>query len=400
MKAGEKDQITEQLASVLKEIAPDSCFVQNYFSIPFPEEPKICLPNPPIEVAKATHPDDFEDFLNDIQLSETEIKDLAKGTVGQSDSEDWHKQRLGRITASKFHAVSITMDKIDKSNSNNSRIQNLCREIMGYSHFVQTKAMKHGISEEYTAKKKYSKFMRSSKQHKGFECEDTGLHVIASHPYIGASPDMIISCECHGPGVVEIKCPYSICEQTPTPQNYTHMDDKGKLCRSSPYFAQVQGQMAVLSVKYCDFFVYTKHGFLMDRVNFDNTYWNNLLVKLERFWKQFIAPEMLTGKIHTSIEVPKKMIELDHVYATDNTNQKTPKPKTSKPGPLQKPVLPQVFLCPTCGEECSITPKSKEEQSVLCNLCNNWEHLHCGGLRSEAEAQSNIFWLCQKCKSA
>ena len=94
--------------------------------------------------------------------------------------------------------------------------------------------------------------MKMCKHHKNIEFHETGLHVLESHPYIGASPDMLVECECHGPGIVEIKCPYSICEQTPNPDNYKHVDGDGKLKPTSPYYYQIQGQMGVL------------YGFLMD----------------------------------------------------------------------------------------------------------------------------------------
>ena len=35
----------------------------------------------------------------------------------------------------------------------------------------------------------------------------TGLHINAKYPYFGAPPDDIIVCDCHGKGLLEIKCP-------------------------------------------------------------------------------------------------------------------------------------------------------------------------------------------------
>ena len=39
--------------------------------------------------------------------------------------------------------------------------------------------------------------------------QNTGLHINAKFPYLGASPGSLIQCDCHGKGVLDIKCPYS-----------------------------------------------------------------------------------------------------------------------------------------------------------------------------------------------
>lgn len=39
---------------------------------------------------------------------------------------------------------------------------------------------------------------------------NSGLIINPCFPFIGASPDDIIHCDCCGTGVLEIKCPYSI----------------------------------------------------------------------------------------------------------------------------------------------------------------------------------------------
>jgi len=44
--------------------------------------------------------------------------------------------------------------------------------------------------------------------HDGFALKDTGLHVLKDKPYLGAPPDGLVECNCHGKGVLEIKCPY------------------------------------------------------------------------------------------------------------------------------------------------------------------------------------------------
>ena len=50
------------------------------------------------------------------------------------------------------------------------------------------------------------------KKHKAFQLCDSGLVVRSDYPYLGASPDGVVSCACCGNGVVEVKCPYSCCD--------------------------------------------------------------------------------------------------------------------------------------------------------------------------------------------
>ena len=38
---------------------------------------------------------------------------------------------------------------------------------------------------------------------------ETGLFVSCENPIFGASPDGIVSCECHESGLLEIKCPWT-----------------------------------------------------------------------------------------------------------------------------------------------------------------------------------------------
>ena len=73
---------------------------------------------------------------------------------------------------------------------------------------------------------------------------------------------------------------------------------------SSPYYFQVQGQMAVTNRLYCDFFVFSfKHGDVCITVEFDEEFWKNVLEKLIWFWKSIVAPELLTQNLKESDEL-------------------------------------------------------------------------------------------------
>ncbi|XP_050409493.1 uncharacterized protein LOC126824334, partial [Patella vulgata] len=95
---------------------------------------------------------------------------------------------------------------------------------------------------------------------------DAGLLVHPSMPYLGASPDAKVfdpsAYEAYG--LLEIKCPFSkkneTLEQAATDTTF-YLEKNGdsyKLKRKHPngYFCQVQGQLALTGLKWCDFCVY------------------------------------------------------------------------------------------------------------------------------------------------
>ncbi|KAJ8049211.1 hypothetical protein HOLleu_01843 [Holothuria leucospilota] len=103
---------------------------------------------------------------------------------------------------------------------------------------------------ESEAREKYISTMKVE-GHK-LKVEESGLVVCENHVYLAASPDGLISCQCCGEGVLEIKCPLSVSHTTPSPHNLDcvcEMDGKPALKRSHPYFSQVMFEMAVTKTK-------------------------------------------------------------------------------------------------------------------------------------------------------
>ena len=81
---------------------------------------------------------------------------------------------------------------------------------------------------------------------------------------VAASPDGIIDCFYCGKGVLEIKCPYSHRNESieSTASNDPSFclkkdEDLLYLDHKHPYYYQVQTQMFVCNVEYCDFCVCT-----------------------------------------------------------------------------------------------------------------------------------------------
>ena len=56
---------------------------------------------------------------------------------------------------------------------------------------------------EQVAKEAYASYLKG--KHKNFNMSDSVLFISTDHPYLGASPDGLVSCECCGAGGCEIK---------------------------------------------------------------------------------------------------------------------------------------------------------------------------------------------------
>ncbi|KAG0418956.1 hypothetical protein HPB47_004471, partial [Ixodes persulcatus] len=73
---------------------------------------------------------------------------------------------------------------------------------------VDTKATRWGIEKEPVAKKAYQEYMCT--RHNDFRLCDVGFVVDVKDNFLGASPDGIWTCSCHGLGTLEVKCPWEL----------------------------------------------------------------------------------------------------------------------------------------------------------------------------------------------
>lgn len=165
-------------------------------------------------------------------------------------------------------------------------------------------ALLYGIKMEDEARHAYTKEAVRLK-HQDIQVRPTGLTVIPSKAYIGASPDGLVDCTCCGEGLLEIKCPFSIADSAPNESNLKYLKANNKrevnLSKSHPYHSQVQYQMGVTGRLWCDFFVYTKHGFYLERIKFDAERWKALESAAQYFFENHIIPYLMNNKNNTKV---------------------------------------------------------------------------------------------------
>jgi hypothetical protein len=240
-------------------------------------------------------------MLQEIKITKEEAANIEQLTRKQSLSMQWYDHRSGRLTASNFYSACHT-------NVRNPSVS-LIRKIMNYVPIVQSPAINWGKSKEETAFNVYKGLME--KHHSGFLVRQSGLVINPAYPTLGASPDGVTDCPCCGKGLLEIKCPYKYLDAHPCEVNAQGFYVKShpcatipfknqiKLCgnylrKTSNHFYQVQGQMAICDVDFCDFVCWTPKGIHIERVQRDAQFIEGMLKQLQDFFLKAIMPELLT----------------------------------------------------------------------------------------------------------
>ncbi|XP_044169839.1 uncharacterized protein LOC114950648 [Acropora millepora] len=232
-----------------------------------------------------------EDIVRQLQVIKKQQALVEERTRGQANSRLWFRMRTGRITASRFKNACHT----DPSCPSHSLIMGICHPEMAR---FNTEATKWGCQHEQVAKEAYARYQKG--KHKNFNMSDSGLFISTDHPYLGASPDGLVSCECCGAGGYEIKCPFC------------HKDDEismsaqdknfclevtamgaHQLKRSHQYYYQVQLQLMCTYLKYIDFVVWTKKGLFIERIFPDKMFWEHTIPKAKEFFVRGILPELI-----------------------------------------------------------------------------------------------------------
>ena len=87
-----------------------------------------------------------------------------------------------------------------------------------YMHALTTDG---GVDHESTAIDQY--LVKVKENHDGLQITKAGLFIDPDRPYIAATPDGIIQCDCCGKRAVEVKCPFNYKDSLPD-------DDEANFC--------------------------------------------------------------------------------------------------------------------------------------------------------------------------
>ncbi|XP_034007127.1 uncharacterized protein LOC117499009 [Trematomus bernacchii] len=170
---------------------------------------------------------------------------IEVATREQSDSVEWHRVRRPRITSSRFREVCHVRGQ--------SSAENLAQRIR--KGVAQTASMKRGLALEPVAIQEYCRIKNTNYWPCGFV-----IHPDA--PWLGSSPDGLVFDPTESPpfGLVEIKCPNA---KSYVDCSYLKIQSGTlKLKQSHSYYWQVQGQLLLTGMEWCDFVVFAEEDIL------------------------------------------------------------------------------------------------------------------------------------------
>lgn len=212
-------------------------------------------------------------------------------------------------------------------------------------------------------------------KHINFNISNVGLVINKTIPCFGASPDSLVKCDCCGEGCVEVKCPFCVRDTTVeelaalknTCLKHVQLENGVlgiSLDHKHAYYYQIQMQMAITGRQYCDFVVWSKHSFFIERVYFNEQFWLTESHIAKYFFYKAVMPELL-GKYFTNEKI--QIAEVTTV--AEIPDNFTISPSCSYPsasGTLCKCRKPNDGLIISCS-------------NTYCSI--KWYHLTCTGMK-------------------
>ena len=224
--------------------------------------------------------------------------------VSDQRSDQWYTERRVRITASVCHTVV--------SLQSSGAISNFLNRKLWKTERFTTLALRYGLENEVVARTSYESLKGDA-----IKVTETGLWVSSSDPELACSPDGIVvdSADPDRYGLLEIKCPKilenkSVSDFSKTltakqMQQFCLQDVDGiiSLKRKHSYFSQIQMQMGVTGLKFCDFVVWSSKETFVTRIRFDSAVWSAMKEKLIKFHHSYLCPELFEMRIPRELSV-------------------------------------------------------------------------------------------------
>uniref|UniRef100_A0A8C5ELC2 YqaJ viral recombinase domain-containing protein n=1 Tax=Gouania willdenowi TaxID=441366 RepID=A0A8C5ELC2_GOUWI len=244
--------------SVEEQSASDLCIV-TVGKTQQPTIPKVIGENVPPVLSELRNDEavhmDYSDILSmckdvEISVSEEQAKAVEAATRDQASSKLWFQFPA----ASKMKTTCCT----EPTQPAQSFIKSVCYP---ESYKFTSKATTWGCNHEKFACDMFIDVHK--KCHENVKVRDTGFFINPSVPFLGASPDGLVFCDCCGVSVIEVKCPFCV------------KSDKGK----HQYFYQVQTQLGVCKLESAYFVVWTEKDLHVEQIVFDEAFWDIMCQK-------------------------------------------------------------------------------------------------------------------------
>lgn len=214
--------------------------------------------------------------------------------------------------------------------------------------------------------------------HDDLEFTSSGLVVCLQQPWLAASPDSLINCTCHGPGVIEVKCPYKfrdvkIITAVENEKNFHlsyHENSKEfKLKTTHEYYYQIQLQMFVTRCTYGMFVTFTTCDFVYVNVPFDEQFFEKVIPHCKRFFMEQLLPEMV-AKVSTTVSLNETI--LNHTSEEVNPAVASPQIVTNYLPCVCQKILPNDIEKILCVKEDCLVKEFHKRCTGLKRFSKNW----------------------------
>lgn len=242
--------------------------------VPSPDAPTSFSNNLSFCFSSAQQMVKFDSLSLNFELSHL----LEEQTRAQGQNQLWHSLRKNRITASKFGLVA----------KRQSNFESLVKQLSGARH-IQTAAMKKGIELEPRAAAVYaSKYKRNQ-----VNLFPSGLIIHPECPWLGCTPDrkvfdMAPPAGVSPYGLLEIKvvCKEGITSLDHVPYLTLHPESRQTVLNTKhQYYFQVQCQLALTGLEWCDFFCYVNDQlYFCQKIIFDPVFFQANKDKVDSFY--------------------------------------------------------------------------------------------------------------------
>lgn len=216
---------------------------------------------------------------------------IEEATRQQSESKFWKIFRFGRITASNLREVCGT----DLTKPSLSLLKKIC-----YENNIKSAACQYGKENEAEAFE--ALFEQIITHHDNPTKAGSGLIISHNFPCLGATPDGIINCDCHGKITVEIKCPYvgkdcsdftDLLLKLKDPYVKRTPDGEIILNTKHKYYYQSLMQLHLTNASFGYFYIWSKHKQYIFEIHRNDDFWNKCQERAVNFFKIIVLREMM-----------------------------------------------------------------------------------------------------------
>jgi len=277
--AAQQLKFTQSLSQMVNNVNHDHSYQKSVITA---SQYKVKDEPPPLHLLRAL-------YEEHICIDPTEAAELELTTRNQSQSDCWHEQRKLRITASIIKTVCNRRPKTDNENFIKNKL---------VPKTVNSAAVKYGQRNEDIAIKCYLEHQK--KEGLVVKVKKCGLFVNPAVPWLAATPDSIVEIG-SDTGCLEVKCPFVCAKKSFAAAlegpSFCLEKSNGKLQlkRKHQYYYQVQTQLFVTQLYWCDFVVWSpSEGVIVERIDYDEKFTDKMVSKARAFYFDTFLPSVVS----------------------------------------------------------------------------------------------------------